>query len=138
MAVGSFAVTDGKAFKVSGLVGRASVVLAGRVLVEVGGGLSGTDENKCNWLYQAAPGIVFADRLDVIWPKGKGNAEGEVFSDMTAFLTGEVGEDDDDDEVEEMELMAVDAETARNDLDIDPAYLVTSRSLRRGMRSLMQ
>jgi hypothetical protein len=80
--------------------------------------LSGANEDKSNRSYQTAPGIVFAYRLHVIRPKGGGIAEGEVFSDRTAFLTGEA-EEDGDDEVEEMELVAVDAETARNDLDVE-------------------
>jgi hypothetical protein len=93
--------------------------------------LSGAKEDKSNRSYQTAPGIVFAYRLHVIRPKGEGNAEGEVFSDRTAFLTGEAGEDDDD-EVEQMELVAVDAETARNDLDMDSDAFSDEQKLEEG------
>lgn len=118
IAVDSFTVTDEKASSVSGSVGGSGPVPAGGLPLEVGGGLSGANEHTSNRSYQTAPGIVFAYRLHVLRPKREGNAEGELFSDRTAFLTGEAGEDSDGD-VEEMELVAVDAETARNDLDID-------------------
>lgn len=43
-----------------------------------------------------------------------------MFSDRTALLTGEAGGNEDDDVVEEMELVALDAETSRNDLGVNP------------------
>ena len=116
VAVDSFTVTDEKATKVSGSLGGSGPVPAGGVPVEVGGGLSVANERTSNRSYQTAPGIVFAYRLHVIRPKSEDSAEGQLFSDRTAFLTGEAGDEDDD---EEMELVAVDAETARNDLDMD-------------------
>ncbi|KAK3339830.1 hypothetical protein B0T25DRAFT_636268 [Lasiosphaeria hispida] len=100
----------------------------------VGRGLFGAKEDKGSRSYQTAPGIVFAYRLHVVRPKGKGNAEGEVFSDRTVFLTGEAGEDDDD-EGEEMELVAVDAETARNDPDMDPDTFSDEQKLEEGDES---
>lgn len=131
VAVDSFTVTDEKASKVSGSLGGSGPVPAGGVPLEVGGGLSGANEDKSSRSYETAPGIVFAYRLHVIRPKGEDNAEGGVFSDRTAFLTGEAGEDDDD-EVEEMELMAVDAETIRNDLDMDPDAFCDEQKLEEG------
>ncbi len=117
VAVDSFTVTDEKATKVSGSLGGSGPVPAGGVPIEVGGALSGANERTSNRSYQTAPGIVFAYRLHVVRPKSEDDAEGKLFVHRTAFLTGEAGEGDDE-EAEEMEFVAVDAETARDDLDV--------------------
>ncbi|KAK3375676.1 hypothetical protein B0T24DRAFT_698101 [Lasiosphaeria ovina] len=116
VAVDSFTVTDERASKVSGSVGGSGPVPAGAAPVEVGGGVSGAREDTGSRSYETAPGIVFAYRLHVIRPKGQGNVEGEIFSDRAAFLTGEEAAEGE----EEVELVAVDVDTARNDLDLEP------------------
>ncbi len=131
VAVNSFTVTDEKATKVSGSLGGSGPVPAGGVPVEVGGGLSGANEWTSNRSYQTAPGIVFAYRLHVIRPKSEDNVEGALFSDRTAFLTGEAGEGDDD-EVDEMEFVAVDVETAKDDLDMDVNAVGDEQKLEEG------
>ncbi|KAK4118025.1 hypothetical protein N657DRAFT_464573 [Parathielavia appendiculata] len=131
VAVDPFTVTDERASKVTGSVGGSGPVPADGVPVEAGGGLSGSNEHTSNRSYQTAPGIVFAYRLHVIRPKGEDDAEGGLFSDRTAFLTGEAG-DDDEEEVGEMELVAVDVKTVRNDLDLDPDVFGNEQKLEEG------
>ncbi|KAL8417660.1 hypothetical protein RB594_001349 [Gaeumannomyces avenae] len=131
VAVDSFTVTDEKHFKASGSAAGSGLVPAGRTPLGLRGELSGAREDTSDRSYQTAPGIVFAYRLHVIRPKGDGDAEGGVFSDRIAFLTGGA-EDSDGDEDEEMELVAVDAETARNDLDMDPDALGEEQKFEEG------
>ena len=64
----------------------------------LGGEISGSREDKRTTGYETAPGIVFAYRLHVIRPKDVG-VEVEVFSDRTAFCTGEA-EYEEDEEIE--------------------------------------
>lgn len=131
VAVDSFTVTDEKASNVSVSAGGAGSLPTGAVPLEVGGGLSGAREDKRNRSHDTAPGIVFAYRLHVIRPKGEEGAEGGIFSDRTAFLTGEAGEDGEDEE-EEMEIVVVDSETVRNDLDLDPDTFSDEQKLEEG------
>lgn len=114
VALDPILVTDDKERKTAGSVGGSGPVPTGVVPVELGGGISGSNERKENKSFETAPGIVFAYRLHVIRPK-RGTVEGELFSERTAFLTGEPG----DDEEEEMELVAVDSTVVRQDLDLE-------------------
>ncbi|KAI3395883.1 hypothetical protein diail_668 [Diaporthe ilicicola] len=76
-----------------------------------GASLGGEDKRTDG--YETAPGIVFAYRLHVIRPKGTGDEEAELFSDRTAFCSGEAEEEE-----EEMEIVEVNGAALRNDLDV--------------------
>jgi hypothetical protein len=108
-------VTDERRSKISGGLGGSGPVPAGTVPVEVGGNLSVGKENSSKVTTKTAPGIVFAYRLHVIRPK-RDNVEGELFSDREAFFSGEADAGKDD---EELELVAVDGEVVRMDLDVE-------------------
>ncbi|KLU83938.1 hypothetical protein MAPG_02987 [Magnaporthiopsis poae ATCC 64411] len=117
VALDSIAVTDNRRRKLVGSVGGSGPTPAGAVPTELEVSISGSNESKEGRSFGTAPGIVFAYRLHVIRPK-RGGVEAELFSDRTAFLTGEPG-DDEEEEEEEMELVAVDATVARQDLDVE-------------------
>lgn len=112
VAAQSFTVTDEKGEKLVGSLGGSGPVPAGLVPVELGGEVHGDREGKEKVSYETAPGIVFAYQLHVICPKGSGE-EGELFSDRTAFFSGEA-----EVEEEEMEVVAVDDVVFRQDLDL--------------------
>lgn len=111
----SFTVMNEKGKKTAASLGGSGPVPAGTVPVELGGNISGSGENKRKDGYEVAPGTVFAYRLHVIRPKNEG-AEGELFSDRTAFFSGEA----EDEEVEEMEIVGVNGAVLRQDLDMQP------------------
>ncbi|KAJ3567927.1 hypothetical protein NPX13_g6599 [Xylaria arbuscula] len=112
----SFTVTDeqGKMRAIS-LEGSAPMMV-GTMPAELGGNVSGTRGDTQKNGYETAPGIVFAYRLHVIRPKRTGE-EGELFSDRTAFFSGEAENDDDE---EELEIIEVNGEVLRQDLDLEP------------------
>lgn len=109
----SFTVTEetGKNFEAS--LGGSGPVPAGVAPVELGGNILGSREDKRTGGYETAPGIVFAYRLHVIRPKGTGDEEVELFSDRTAFCSGEAEEEE-----EEMEIMEANDAALRDDLDV--------------------
>ena len=111
----SFTVTIEKGKKTAASVGASGPVPTGTVPVELGGTASGVKEDKRKDGYETEPGIVFAYRLHVIRPKGTG-AEAELFSDRTAFCTGEAS----DEEGEEMEIVEVNGAVLQQDLDVSP------------------
>ena len=115
----SFTVTDEKGKKTAASVGGSGPVPAGTVPIEMGGSISGSREDKRTDDYDTAPGIVFAYRLHVIRPKGEAGVEGELFSDRTAFFTGEAEDEEDE---EELELIEVNAAALRQDLDLEPEF----------------
>ncbi|KAL6815068.1 hypothetical protein J3E69DRAFT_346712 [Trichoderma sp. SZMC 28015] len=109
----SFTVTEEKGRNTSSSVGASGFVPAGIVPAVLGAIIAGKSEDRANTSYETSPGIVFAYRLHVIRPKGTGTNE-ELFSDRTAFFTGEA-------EVEEaeMEIVEVDGAVYREDLDTE-------------------
>ncbi|KAH6856905.1 hypothetical protein B0I37DRAFT_412796 [Chaetomium sp. MPI-CAGE-AT-0009] len=115
VAQDSFTVTDEKGKKTGVAIGGSGPVPAGPVPVSLGVNVSGSREEKRTNGYETAPGIVFAYRVHVIQPKDEG-AEGELFSDRTAFFSGEA----EDDEEEEMEVVEVNGEVLDQDLDLEP------------------
>ncbi|KAK7424536.1 hypothetical protein QQX98_000501 [Neonectria punicea] len=104
VAKDSFSVTNtaGSATSVAAEVSASAASIGAPVPLEAGGGFSTTGESHESHSYNTAPGVVFAYRLHVIRAKSKNNAESELFSDTTAFFTGE--NEDDDDEEQEMEF----------------------------------
>ncbi|KAH6614622.1 hypothetical protein B0J18DRAFT_374141 [Chaetomium sp. MPI-SDFR-AT-0129] len=110
----SFTVTYEQGKKTEGALGGSGSVPAGTVPVALGGNVSGSRKDKRTDGYETEPGIVFAYRLHVIRPRDA-DAEGELFSDRTAFFTGEAEE-----EGEEMEVAGVNGAVLRGDLDVDP------------------
>ncbi|KAI0878594.1 hypothetical protein GGS24DRAFT_443414 [Hypoxylon argillaceum] len=112
----SFTVADevGKTTEIS-LEGSGSIT-AGTTPVEVGGNVTGSRSNIQKDGYETAPGIVFAYRLHVIRTKRAGE-EGELFTDRTAFFSGE-GEGDD--EEDEMEIVEANWAVLLQDLDFQP------------------
>lgn len=79
---------------------------------------AGSNKNTTH-SHETSPGIIFAYRLHVIRKKLSGGAQSELFQHRTAFFTGE-GEDEDDSE--EMELLEVDSEVLRDDLEELPDF----------------
>lgn len=111
----SFTVTDEKEKKTATSLGGSGPAPAGTVPFELGGNLTGSRDDMRKDGYETAPGIVFAYRLHVIRPKGT-SEEGELFSDRTAFFSGEA----EDEEVEEMEAVGVSEAVLQQDLDMQP------------------
>ncbi|KAM0424314.1 hypothetical protein ACHAPT_010460 [Fusarium lateritium] len=106
VAKDSFSVTNTTGSATS-VAAEASASAAGLgAPVEAGGGVSTSKEKHESHSYNTAPGVVFAYRLHVIRAKSNGRAESDLFSDTTAFFTGE-NDDDDEDENQEMELADV-------------------------------
>ncbi|RSL91790.1 hypothetical protein CEP51_000028 [Fusarium floridanum] len=100
VAKDSFSVTTTTGSATS-VAAEASASAAGAgVPVEAGGGVSNNNEKHESHSYSTAPGVVFAYRLHVIRPKSNGKVESDLFSDTTAFFTGEHHEDDEDQEME--------------------------------------
>lgn len=110
----SFAVTDETTRTTSvSFGGSASATACGvPIPVEVGADISRSSDRTKAASYETAPGIVFAYRVHVIRPKGA-SGEAELFSDRTAFFSGEVVADDDD----ETEFVDVDESVLLQDLD---------------------
>lgn len=104
--------TDEKNRNFSESSGGSPQVPAGAVPVEVGGFFSGGRREKAVVSYQTVPGIVFTYKLHAIRPKRSPTAE--VFK-STAFMS-DVGEDEEGEP--KIELVEVDAEVLRYDLDI--------------------
>ncbi|KND92434.1 hypothetical protein TOPH_02943 [Tolypocladium ophioglossoides CBS 100239] len=111
----SITITDEKGNKTAGSLGGSGPVPAGTVPVALGGNISGSREANRKDGYETAPGIVFAYRLYVVRPKDTG-AQVELFSDRTAFFSGEAN----DEEGEEMEAIGMDGAVLRQDLDVEP------------------
>lgn len=111
----SFTVTDEKGKTTAVALGSSGPVPASTVPVQLGGNASGSGEDKRKDGYETAPGIVFAYRLHVIRSRGAGT-DGELFSDRTAFFSGEA----EDEEGEEMEVVELNWAVLRQDLDVDP------------------
>ncbi|KAI0440551.1 hypothetical protein F4803DRAFT_526845 [Xylaria telfairii] len=112
----SFTVTDERGNKAEVSLQGSGPAAAGTAPVELGGNVDwgGGDIRKDG--YETATGIVFAYRLHVIRPKSTGE-EGELFSDRTAFFSGEA---EDDGEEEEMEMVEASGAVLRQDLDLEP------------------
>lgn len=106
----SFTVTDEKGSKTAASVG-ASVPIPGAVPDAVGANITNESKHEIRRSYETAPGIVFAYRLHVIRSKDAGE-EGELFSDRTAFFSGEA-----EDEDEEIEIVEVNRSVLQEDLD---------------------
>ncbi|KAH0525896.1 hypothetical protein TsFJ059_009299 [Trichoderma semiorbis] len=106
-----FTVTEEKGRSTSSAVGASGFVPASIVPAVLGAIIGGKSEVRANTSYETSPGIVFAYRLHVIRPKGTG-ADEELFSDRTAFFTGEA-----EAEEAEMEIAEVDGSVYREDLD---------------------
>lgn len=87
--------------------------------MDLGGALSAGSNKNTTHSHETSPGIIFAYRLHVIRKKLSGGAQSELFQHRTAFFTGE-GEDEDDSE--EMELLEVDSEVLRDDLEELPDF----------------
>ncbi|KAJ4328691.1 hypothetical protein N0V84_000882 [Fusarium piperis] len=106
VAKDSFSVTNttGSTTSRAGEVSASAASLG--VPVGAGGGLSRGNEKHELHSYSTAPGVVFAYRLHVIRAKSNSKAESDLFTDTTAFFTGE-NEDDEDEEDQEMEFMDV-------------------------------
>lgn len=109
----SFTVTEEKGRNTASSVGASGFVPTGIVPVVLGASIVGKSEDRANTSYETAPGIVFAYRLHVIRPKDTG-ADQELFSDRTAFFTGEA-----EAEEAEMEMVEVDGTVYREDLDVE-------------------
>ncbi|KAK4457634.1 hypothetical protein QBC42DRAFT_341575 [Cladorrhinum samala] len=112
-------------FEVSGAVGSAKAVSVGAsaplaagagVPLEVGGEVSVGGEKARSDGYQTAAGVIFAYRVHVIRTARDGDAEAELFTSRTAFLSGE-GEEEE--EEEEMECREADGAVMDDDLDVD-------------------
>lgn len=117
----SFTVTDETTRTMAVSFGGSASVTAGGVPipVEAGADISKSNDRQKTASYETAPGIVFAYRLHVIRPKGAGlgaGGEAELFSDRTAFFSGEAVDDED----EEMEVVGVNEVVLRQDLDRPP------------------
>ena len=110
----SITVTDEEGAKTAASLETAGSVPAGPVPVDLGGSISGEKENKRNDSYETAKGIVFAYRMHVIRLKDV-DADAELFSDRTAFFSGEA----EDEEGEEMEVVGVDRAVLQQDLDME-------------------
>lgn len=106
VAKDSFTVTNstGSATSVAGEVSASATGLG--VPVGAGGGVSKSNEKHESHSYSTAPGVVFAYRLHVIRPKSNAKAESDLFSDTSAFFTGE-NDDDEDEEDQEVEFADV-------------------------------
>jgi hypothetical protein len=111
----SFMVRDEKGKTTAVALGGSVPVSPSIVPVELGGSISGSRGDTRNHGYETAPGIVFAYRLHVIRSRDVGT-EGQLFSDRTAFFSGEA----EDEEDEEMEVVEVNGPVLRQDLDVEP------------------
>jgi hypothetical protein len=108
VAKDAFSVTDtaDSSSSVAGEVSASAELLGAPLPLETGVGASKTREQNESHSYNTAPGIIFAYRMHVIRSKSGDGAESELFSDSTAFFTGE-GDDDDDDDEQPMEFVDV-------------------------------
>ncbi|KAK4083840.1 uncharacterized protein Triagg1_1502 [Trichoderma aggressivum f. europaeum] len=109
----SFTATEEKGRNTVSSVAAKGFVPTGVVPVVFGARIAGNSEDRTKTSYETAPGIVFAYRLHVIRPKDTG-ADQELFSDRTAFFTGEA-----EAEEAEMEIVEVDGAVYREDLDAE-------------------
>ncbi|UKZ70523.1 uncharacterized protein TrAtP1_011503 [Trichoderma atroviride] len=133
----SFTVTDEKANEMAASVGASVPIPTGAVPAAVGASITGDSKHEKKKSYETAPGIVFAYRLHVIRSKNTGE-EGELFSDRTAFFSGEA-----EDEAEEIEIAEVNRAVLRGDFDEqldgyseewfeeidDEAYIISANSI---------
>lgn len=107
----SFTVTNQKKKQVATSLGMSGFMPVGAAPDVAGIKITNGMNDEATNSYETAPGIVFAYRLHVIRPKGIGE-EGELFSDSSAFWSGEA-----ENEAEEMEIVEVDKSVLREDLD---------------------
>ncbi|PNP46432.1 hypothetical protein THARTR1_10754 [Trichoderma harzianum] len=109
----SVTITEEKGRNTASSVGASGFAPTGIVPAILGASVAGKLEKRAKTSYETAPGIVFAYCLHVIRPKGTG-ADQELFSDRTAFFTGEA-----EAEEGEMEIVEVDGAVYREDLDAE-------------------
>ncbi|KAL6902512.1 hypothetical protein GGI43DRAFT_342175 [Trichoderma evansii] len=107
----SFTVTNHKKRQVATSLGMSGFMPIGTAPDVAGVKITNGMNDEATNSYETAPGIVFAYRLHVIRPKGIGE-EGGLFSDSSAFWSGEA-----EDETEEMEAVEVNTAVLREDLD---------------------
>ncbi|KAM0479936.1 hypothetical protein ACHAPX_004514 [Trichoderma viride] len=107
----SFTVTDEKGNKTAAFAEPSVPIPTGAVPAAVGANITNETKHETKKSYKTAPGIVFAYRLHVIRCKDAGE-EGELFSDRTAFFSGEA-----EDEDGEIEIVEVNRAVLRGDLD---------------------
>lgn len=107
----SFTVINEKGKKTAASLGTSVPIPTGAAPVPVGANINYASKHETTKNYETAPGIVFAYQLHVIRSKGAGE-EGELFSDRSAFFSGE-GEDED----EEVEIAEVDRAVLQGVLD---------------------
>ena len=121
VAKDSFSVTDttGSSTSVAGEVSASAEVVGAPLPLETGVGGSTSGEQHESHSYNTAPGVIFAYRMHVIRAKSGTSPESELFSDTTAFLTGE-GDDDDKGE-QEMEFVSVTGEAIRGEKGVKSA-----------------
>ncbi|KAM6477726.1 hypothetical protein HDV62DRAFT_372873 [Trichoderma sp. SZMC 28011] len=109
----SLTVTEEKTRNTASSVGASGFVPTGVVPGVLGASIDGKLEHRTKTSYETAPGIIFAYRLHAIRSKDTG-ADEELFSDRTAFFTGEA-----EAEEAEMEIVEVDGAVYREDLDAE-------------------
>ncbi|UKZ68755.1 uncharacterized protein TrAtP1_009776 [Trichoderma atroviride] len=109
----SLTVTEEKRRNTATSVKASGFIPTGIMPAVLGATVAGKTEDRASSSYETAPGIVFAYRLHVIRPKNIG-ADVELFSDRTAFFSGEA-----EDVEPEMEIVEVDGAVYREDLDAE-------------------
>ncbi|KAF3902115.1 hypothetical protein ABW21_db0203560 [Orbilia brochopaga] len=99
--------------------GSGAAGAAGAVPVEIGAAVSGDREKKTTHSYEASQGIVFAYRLHVIRAHRDGDADAELFTHRTAFLTGEGSGDEEEDG---MECVDATGKVVKEDLEEESTF----------------
>ncbi|KAH8125515.1 hypothetical protein FP744_10009490 [Trichoderma asperellum] len=107
----SFTVTNQKKKQVAASLGMSGFMPVAAAPDMAGIKITNNINDEATNSYETAPGIVFAYQLHVIRSKDIGE-EGGLFSDRTAFFSGEA-----EDEIEEIEIVEVDRAVLREDLD---------------------
>ncbi|KAH6608810.1 hypothetical protein Trco_002156 [Trichoderma cornu-damae] len=121
IAKDSFQVTTESRSAISTLA-RVTTSVATESLSLTGGSNATNNREQSNMdSYKTAPGIVFAYRLHVIRTRRDGQAEAELFSHRTAFLTGEA-DDEEEEAEEEWECREVTAKVLLGDMEINPDF----------------
>ncbi|KAM0452242.1 hypothetical protein ACHAPV_008731 [Trichoderma viride] len=110
----SFTVTNQKKKQIATSFGMSGFMPIGTAPDVAGIKITNGMNDEAKNSYETAPGIVFAYRLHVIRPKDAGE-EGELFSDRTAFFSGEA-----EDEDEEIEIVEANGSVLQEDLDEPP------------------
>jgi hypothetical protein len=110
----SFTVTNQKKKQMATSFGVSGFMPVGAAPDVAGIKITNGMKDEATNSYETAPGIVFAYRLHVIRSKDSGE-EGELFSDRTAFFSGEA-----DPETEELEVVEVNRSVLQEDLDEPP------------------